>query len=240
MPARRPAVQEDLSLRRWLLLGATALLGFLLLMVLVLHGGEPSRLDRLTSTVARWSRTAGRTGVARVAASLGSLTVVLAASAVAAGILWERTGRLRRPAALLAVLLLTVSVVYLLKVAVGRRVAVTSFLGDSSSSSFAFPSAQTADATVVYLLAVLLLTSAQRPVRRIAALAVAVALIFAVGLGRIYLGLQSATDVLGGWLLGTAIATFAYAVLLGLSAWPLAAPEPTSSTAHRRLPGRTR
>src|SRR3954468_23825810 len=68
VPARRPAVQEDLSLRRWLLLGATALLGFLLLMVLVLHGGEPSRLDRLTSTVARWSRTAGRTGVARVAA----------------------------------------------------------------------------------------------------------------------------------------------------------------------------
>jgi undecaprenyl-diphosphatase len=217
--------------RPWLVAGVATLLGFLLVTVLVLDNGRSDPLDRLASVAAGSVRTTGTTEVARIVTGFGSWPVVLAVTAVAAGFAWERTGQLRRPGTLLAVLLLTVSVVYLLKIAVGRPRPVAGLLVASSSTGYAFPSGETTDATVVYVLTALLLTTAERRVRRIVALAAAAALALLVGLSRVYLGYHWASDVLAGWLLGAAITAFAYAVV-----GSLAGPAPPPADGPERLP----
>jgi membrane-associated phospholipid phosphatase len=216
--------------RPWLVTGAAALLGFLLVTVLVLGSGRSDPLDRMASVTAASVRTSGMTEVAEALTRLGSWPVVLAVTAVAAGFAWERSGQFRRPATLLAVLLLTVSVVYLLKIAVGRP-RPHALLVTSSSPGFAFPSGHATDATVVYVLAALLLTTDERRVRRALALATATTLALLVGLSRIWLGGQWASDVLAGWLLGAAITAFACAVLGSLSD-----PASTSTDPVERLP----
>jgi undecaprenyl-diphosphatase len=203
--------------RPWLVAGAAALVGFLLLTLLVLHSGRSDGFDRAVSVAAASVRTSGTTALARIITGFGSWPVVLAVTGVAAGFAWEGTGQLRRPVTLLAVLLLTASAVYLLKTAVGRPRPGAGLLVPGSSGGFAYPSGHTTDATVVYVLAALLLTTADQRVRRAVALAVATVLALLVGLSRVYLGYHWASDVLGGWLLGTAITAFAYAVATSMS-----------------------
>jgi membrane-associated phospholipid phosphatase len=226
--------------RPWLVAGVGSLVGFVLVTLLVLHNGRSDALDRVASVAVASVPTAGMTAVARIITGFGSWPVVLAVAVVTAGFVWERTGQLRRPATLLAVLLLTASVVYLLKVAVGRPGPVARLVVPSSWSRYAFPSGHTTDATVVYVLAALLLTTAEQRVRRAAALAAATVLALLVGLSRVYLGYHWASDVLAGWLLGGAITAFAYAVVSSLSG-----PAPARSELDRpaetpALPGPTR
>ena len=105
--------------------------------------------------------------------------------------------------------------------------------------SSSFPSGHSTMAPVVYLtLAVIL--GAGEPRRDVRALffACAVALIIAVGVSRIYLGVHWPTDVLAGWALGAAIALIAM-IALRLTAQKLhrggavvkAAPAPTTRRA---------
>jgi membrane-associated phospholipid phosphatase len=211
--------------RPWLVAGVTTLVGFVLVTLLVLHSGGSDALDRVASGAALSVRTPGMTAVARIVTGVGSWPVVLAATAVAAGFAWERTGQLRRPATLLAVMLLTASVVYLLKVAVGRPNPVAGLVVRPSSSGYAFPSGHTTDVTVLYVLAALLLSTAELRVRRAVALAAAAALALLVGLSRVYLGYHWASDVLAGWLLGASIAAFAYALVGSLTSPAPAPPE---------------
>ena len=210
-----PTSPVTFRVRPWLATGAAALLGFLLVTVLVLGSGRSGFLDRMASGTAASVRSTGTTEVAEAVSRLGSWPVVFAVTAVAAGLAWERSRQLERPATLLAVLLFTVSVVYLLKVAVGRPGPPA--LLPSSGTGYAFPSGHTTDATVVYVLAALLLTTGGSRLRRGVALAGAAMLALLVGLSRLCLGDQWASDVLAGWLLGAAIAAFACAVLGGLS-----------------------
>jgi membrane-associated phospholipid phosphatase len=219
--------------RPWLATGAAALLGFLLVTVVVLANGRSGTLDRMASAMAASVRTTGMTELAEALSRFGSWPVVLAVTAVAAGFAWERSRQLQRPATLLAVLLLAMSVVYLLKIAVGRpRPSVVPV--PSSSTGYAFPSGHTTDATVVYVLAALLLTTGEPRVRRTVALASAATLALLVGLSRVCLGDQWASDVLAGWLLGAAIAAFACVILGSLSD-----PAPTPTDPAERLPSST-
>jgi undecaprenyl-diphosphatase len=87
----------------------------------------------------------------------------------------------------------------------------------TSAHGFAFPSGHTQIATVTYPAVVLVvgwqLRQPGRLVRRISA-AVVTLVVAAVGLSRIFLGVHWPTDVLGGWLFGSAWVTASTAVLL--------------------------
>jgi len=223
-------VPVTFPVRPWLATGAAALLGFLLVTVVVLASGRSGAWDRMASVTAASVRTTGMAEVAEALSRFGSWPVVFAVTAVAAGFAWVRSRQLERPATLLAVLLLTLSVVYLLKIAVGRP-GPSAVPVPPSSTGYAFPSGHTTDATVVYVLAALLLTTGAPRVRRTVALAMAATLALLVGISRVCLGDQWASDVLAGWLLGAAIAAFACAIVGSLSD-----PAATTTDPAERLP----
>ncbi len=79
--------------------------------------------------------------------------------------------------------------------------------------SAAYPSGHATSAAVVYILFALLMPKAQRP----AWLAVALVFTLLTGLSRVMLGVHWASDVIGGWMLGTAFAMGAYALMLNLA-----------------------
>ncbi len=75
--------------------------------------------------------------------------------------------------------------------------------------SAAYPSGHATSAAVVYLLFILLASKARHPAWQAAAFA----LIILTGLSRIMLGVHWPSDVVGGWMLGTAFALTTYAVI---------------------------
>lgn len=76
-------------------------------------------------------------------------------------------------------------------------------------SSPAFPSGHANNAAVVYILFIMLVPQARHPLWQLAA----AAMILLTGLSRILLGVHWPTDVIGGWMLGTAYALMAGAVI---------------------------
>jgi undecaprenyl-diphosphatase len=98
----------------------------------------------------------------------------------------------------------------LLKNVFGReRPTVVSHLMEVGSLSF--PSGHSMMSAVVYLsLAALLTRLHQRRIIRIYLISVALFLTFLIGLTRIYLGVHYPTDVIGGWAVGLAWASFCW------------------------------
>lgn len=84
--------------------------------------------------------------------------------------------------------------------------------------SHSFPSGHSAMAAAVFLILATVVASVE-PRRRTKALiyGLAVAVVFAVGISRVYLGVHWPTDVLGGWTLGAGWALAAW-LLLALTA----------------------
>ena len=80
--------------------------------------------------------------------------------------------------------------------------------------SHSFPSGHSAMAAAVFLTLATVVASVE-PRRRTKALiyALAVGLVVAVGVSRVYLGVHWPTDVLGGWALGTGWALVGWLVL---------------------------
>jgi undecaprenyl-diphosphatase len=134
--------------------------------------------------------------------ALGGVTVLVMIVTVVTGLL--ATLRLWVTAAL--VLAATVSgsiAVEIAKQLVGRvRPQVIDHLVQISTASF--PSGHSANSAIVYLTMASLLTQViEREATRWYVLIVAVVLVTAIGISRVYLGVHWPSDVLAGWSFGT-------------------------------------
>ena len=77
-----------------------------------------------------------------------------------------------------------------------------------------FPSGHTAESTAIFLTVATVIASLEtKHHTKILAYTVATFAILAVGFSRVYLGMHWPTDVLGGWVLGTAWAAAAWTIL---------------------------
>lgn len=77
------------------------------------------------------------------------------------------------------------------------------------ANNAAYPSGHANNAAVVYILFIMLVPQARHPLWQLAA----AAMIMVTGLSRIMLGVHWPTDVIGGWMLGTAFALMSAAVI---------------------------
>ena len=149
---------------------------------------------------------------ARDLTALGGFTVLTLVSLVAVAVLAMQRRRLQ-------------ALIFALTVVLGQALAgVIKLIADRPRPDIAahfdlvysssFPSGHSTMAPVVYLtLAVILDASEPRKDVRVLMFACAVAVVIAVGLSRVYLGVHWPTDVLAGWVLGAAIALVAMTVL---------------------------
>lgn len=193
-----------------LTLSALAFVGFVTILVTVSLSGGVDTFDSMVASRAGLARGTSLTVLARLVTALGSFPAVGTLAAVAVVGLWIRTRQLWTPAILASSVAATAGLVTLLKIAVGRpRPDVGTLLG-SPAADYSFPSGHTTNATLLYVLAALLLTAGLRPVWRRLAIGAAVLLALLIGLSRIYLGYHWVTDVLAGWLLAVGIIAASY------------------------------
>ena len=197
--------------RGLLTFSAVAFVGFVAILVTVALSGGVDSFDTAMASRVELVRGSAMTALARAVTSLGSFPAVVTVAVAAVVGLWIQTRVLWSSAILASSVAATASLVTLLKVAMGRaRPDVAALLG-SRATDFSFPSGQTTNGSLVYLLAALLLTARlRRGLWRRIAIAVAVVLALLIGLSRIYLGYHWATDVLGGWLLAAGVTAVSY------------------------------
>ena len=149
---------------------------------------------------------------ARDLTALGGFTVLTLISLMAVAVLVMQRRRLQA-------LIFAATVVLAQALAEGIKLIVARPRPDIAAHfdlvySSSFPSGHATMAPVVYLtLAVILAAGEPRKDVRALMFACAVAMILAVGVSRVYLGVHWPTDVLAGWVLGAAIALVAMTVL---------------------------
>jgi len=191
-----------------------AVWGFLAVMGEV-REGETARLDSAillafrraghlaTPVGPRWLQEA-----ARDITALGGTTVLTLVVVLAAVLLWLHRRRAQAGMFVAAVVggdLLAEAI----KALVGRaRPELVPHLDMVYSSSF--PSGHSAMSPIVYFtLAGLVAAGEGRRAQKVLLIATALALVLAIGVSRIYLGVHWPTDVLAGWALGAAVAVAA-------------------------------
>lgn len=149
---------------------------------------------------------------ARDLTALGGFTVLTLVSLMTVAMLWMQRRRLQA-GIFAATVLLGQGLAETVKAIVARpRPDIVAHFDLVYSSSF--PSGHSTMAPVVYLtLAVIVGAGEPRREVRIALFACAVAVIVAVGVSRVYLGVHWPTDVLAGWALGAAVALVSMTIL---------------------------
>lgn len=182
------------------------------LAVQVRTGSGLVHLDRSIQQSVTASRTPGLTAWARVLTTIGRILVVAIVALIVTAVAAIR--RDDEAVVLLAVGLATSSVLVVgIKSIVGRARPPVIDMTGPAPHSFSFPSGHTTASTILY--GILLLLAWRRTGNRWARAALAavfVAVVGGVGWSRVYLGFHWATDVLAGWLLGSA-------VLVALAVW---------------------
>ena len=149
---------------------------------------------------------------ARDVTALGGFTVLSLLVAMSATLLWLHRRKLQA-LIFLAAVFLGQTLAEITKHLVGRnRPDLVPHLDQVYSSSF--PSGHSAMSPIVYLtLAGILAAGEPNRAAKTLLVAVAAALVLAVGASRVYLGVHWPTDVLAGWAMGTAVALLATLVL---------------------------
>lgn len=190
----------------WLVAGAAGLSGFVVLTVIVVLTGGRDALDLGVSQSVVTIRTDTANRFASQLTNLGSFPVVATAAVLISLFLRWWTQHWLRPAVLVCAVTITASVVYLMKIAVGRARPATDILIGTPSLDYSFPSGHTTDGSVVWLAAaVLVALPLRRRTRRALMVAAGVLVAVIVGLTRVYLGYHWATDVIAGWCLAGAV-----------------------------------
>lgn len=186
--------------------------GFLLAAGTVTTGrGGWTRLDTPTLAWVAAHRSTGFTDVARWATQLGGPTVTAVAAAVVGALLWKRGQRgsavwVLASTVVAGVLILAAKLV----VARPRPPAWLSLVTETDPS---FPSGHVTGAVVLYgMIAVLLLGRVLGRAGRVVVVGVAVVLVAATVVLRLYLGVHYPSDVLGSLLLGGAVLAGSVAV----------------------------
>lgn len=216
---------------------AFVVLLFVLLAIQVRTNTGLVHLDRRIEDAVDAARTPSLTTIAHAVTNLGRVSVVAVLAAAAALLMAIRRDYLG-PLALglgLGVTGLTVTVV---KNLVRRsRPPVAEMLG-APPNSFSFPSGHSAGSAVFLgVLTLLLLRTIRHRLARAAIVAGAVVLALGVGWSRVYLGFHWTSDVIGGWLVATAVLTLTAVALTaldgrftGASRWPACSPYPSRRT----------
>ncbi|KYH43539.1 phosphatase PAP2 family protein [Branchiibius sp. NY16-3462-2] len=186
---------------------AGAVLLFVLLVIQVRTNTGLVRWDARIEDAADDARTPTLTTVAHAVTQLGRVGVVIVLASCVGAVMALRRDYLG-PVALATSLGLTGLTVVIVKNLVRRsRPPVAEMLG-APPNSFSFPSGHTAGSAVFLgVLSLLLLRTVQQRLARAAIVTGAVVLALGVGWSRVYLGFHWTTDVLGGWLLATAVLT---------------------------------
>ena len=163
------------------------------------------------------------TGWAFIVTTLGSVQVLIAVT-LAAAIGLALRGRWRSALVLIVAYAVTDATVALVKMTVERPRPDAKL---TEAGGFSFPSGHSAMSMAVYgCLAFALARACRASLPRVAFAAAGAALIVAIGLSRIYLGVHYPSDVIAGWITGGAIVTVAWMVLLRIAPRTRTAPAP--------------
>jgi undecaprenyl-diphosphatase len=160
------------------------------------------------------------TGWMFVITTLGSTWVLIGVVLAAALGLWLR-GRWRSAVTLVVAYAVTDATVAVVKLIVERPRPDEAL---THANGFSFPSGHSAMSMAVYGCLAFALARASRGFPRVACALAGAAIVVAIGLSRIYLGVHYPTDVVAGWITGAAIVTVTW--MLAVRLWPRRAPAP--------------
>jgi undecaprenyl-diphosphatase len=201
---------------------------FVLLAVVAVgaHDQEPGAFDGVATSVLHGLATPRLDGVMEVITALGSTPIVATLVVVTLALLWWR--RHRREALFLAVAMAgSLALNETLKLLVHRPRPQLDWA--ALQSGYSFPSGHAMNSLVFYSVVAIIIWATRGRRAGGAALGAAAGLALLIGTSRVYLGFHYLTDVVGGFLAGSAW-VLALAVVFGGGAWLRERPSHDGST----------
>ncbi len=216
MPQQRETWRRDTRAGGLALLFGLAVVAFIALAVLLLFGRPLVALDQWLSAGVRSVAVPWLDAAARPLTFIGSVTGMTLLTALVAG--WYLLRR-RRSEAIFLVLTVGLGALVgdVLKLLIGRARPDIALARIAQPDSYSFPSGHALASFLFFGALVFLVMTAEEdlPLRTktvISTLLITIGL--AVSISRVYLGVHYVADVIGAWLLGSALLTVGVAALL--------------------------